>query len=208
MNKIYNLFILISIVIIGCKSKDINDNKISQSINSLDMTIFSKEGKKLISIVSPYSNYDKEINTFNLNETTINLFKNSKLEYIINADSSKLSNKKNVLELNGNVIVKSTSAEENELYANSFIWKFQNSKYLLIGNVKFQNNTIILSSDKAILNKTNNIIEFFNPVKYKIQDSANKNIFEIKSQNAYYNINTKSVSFTSNEDRVRSKIYF
>ncbi len=208
MNKIYNLFILISIVIIGCKSKDINDNKISQSINSLDMTIFSKEGKKLISIVSPYSNYDKEINTFNLKETTINLFKNSKLEYIINADSSKLSNKKNVLELNGNVIVKSTSAEENELYANSFIWKFQNSKYLLIGNVKFQNNTIILSSDKAILNKTNNIIEFFNPVKYKIQDSANKNIFEIKSQNAYYNINTKSVSFTSNEDRVRSKIYF
>ena len=208
MNKIYNLFILISIVIIGCKSKDINDNKISQSINSLDMTIFSKEGKKLISIVSPYSNYDKEINTFNLKETTINLFKNSKLEYIINADSSKLSNKKNVLELNGNVIVKSTSAEENELYANSFIWKFQNSKYLLIGNVKFQNNTIILSSDKAILNKTNNIIEFFNPVKYKIQGSANKNIFEIKSQNAYYNINTKSVSFTSNEDRVRSKIYF
>jgi len=208
MNKIYNLFILISIVIIGCKSKDINDNKISQSINSLDMTIFSKEGKKLISIVSPYSNYDKEINTFNLKETTINLFKNSKLEYIINADSSKLSNKKNVLELNGNVIVKSTSAEENELYANSFIWKFQNSKYLLIGNVKFQNNTIILSSDKAILNKNNNIIEFFNPVKYKIQGSANKNIFEIKSQNAYYNINTKSVSFTSNEDRVRSKIYF
>ena len=208
MNKIYNLFILISIVIIGCKSKDINDNKISQSINSLDMTIFSKEGKKLISIVSPYSNYDKEINTFNLKETTINLFKNSKLEYIINADNSKLSNKKKVLELNGNVIVKSTSAEENELYANSFIWKFQNSKYLLIGNVKFQNNTIILSSDKAILNKNNNIIEFFNPVKYKIQGSANKNIFEIKSQNAYYNINTKSVSFTSNEDRVRSKIYF
>ena len=77
-----------------------------------------------------------------------------------------------------------------------------------MGNVKFENNTITLSSNKAILNKKNNIIEFFNPVKYKVNDSSNNKRYEVKSENAYYNIDTKSVSFKSKEQTVRSKIYF
>ncbi len=32
--------------------------------------------------------------------------------------------------------------------------------------------------------------------------------YEINSENAYYNIDNKSVNFKSKEERVRSKIYF
>ena len=32
--------------------------------------------------------------------------------------------------------------------------------------------------------------------------------YETKSENAYYNIDNKSVNFKSKEERVRSKIYF
>ena len=113
-----------------------------------------------------------------------------------------------MLELKGNVVVKTLIKEGDKLYSNSFTWNILNSEYLLVGNVKFENNSITLSSNKAILNKDNNIIEFFNPVKYEIKDSNNKKAFEINSENAYYDINTKSVSFRSNEKRVRSKIYF
>ena len=74
--------------------------------------------------------------------------------------------------------------------------------------MKFINNLITLSSNKAILNKKDNIIEFFNPVEYKFNDSNNEKRYEIKSENAYYNLNTKSVSFRSEKERVRSKIYF
>ena len=74
--------------------------------------------------------------------------------------------------------------------------------------MKFINNSITLSSNKAILNKNNNIIEFFNPVKYKVNDNNNKSGYEVNSQNAYYNIEKKSVSFSSKKERVRSKIYF
>ena len=79
---------------------------------------------------------------------------------------------------------------------------------LLIGNVKFENNSVTLSSNKAILNKTNNIIEFFNPVRYKFNEGNNQSRYEVKSENAYYNIDTKSVSFKSKEQTVRTKIYF
>ena len=65
-----------------------------------------------------------------------------------------------------------------------------------------------LSSNKAILKKSINIIEFFNPVKYKINDSTKERGYEINSENAYYNIDTKTVNFISNEERVRTKIYF
>ena len=208
MNKFFKLLFLIPIIIGGCKTKEVNNQIVNQSINSLNMNIFSSDGQKLLSIKSPYSKYDREKNTFNLKETTINLFKDNKNEFLITSDNSKLSNNNKLIELNGNVLVKSLSKKEDKLYSNSFTWNIENSKFLLIGNVKFQNNLISLSSNKAILNKTNNIIEFFNPVQYKFNESNNKSSYEVNSENAYYNIVTKSISFKSRDERVRSKIYF
>ena len=208
MNRWYKLFLILPIIIIGCKNKEIDEKYLSQSINTLDMNIFSKEGEKLISIKSPYSNYDKERNTFDLKETTINLFKDNNLEYIINSDNSKLSNNNKLLELDGNVSVKTIVQQGDKLTANRFTWNIQNSEYLLIGNVKLENSLITLSSNKAILKKSTNIIEFFNPVKYKFKDNMNDSGYEINSENAYYNIDNKSVNFKSKEERVRSKIYF
>ena len=208
MNRFYKLLFLISIIIVGCKSRAIDDNTISQSINSLYMNIFSNEGKKLLSIKSPYSHYDNQKNTFNLKETTIELFNNNENEYIITSDESKLSNNNKLVQLNGNVLIKSLIKKEDKLYSNNFIWNIEKSEFLLVGNVKFKNYSITLSSDKAILNKTNNIIEFFNPVLYTVNDGNNQSGYEVKSENAYYNIDTKSVSFKSKKQKVRSKIYF
>ena len=208
MNRLYNFVFLIPLIIFGCKNKEIDEKYLIQSINTLDMNIFSKEGEKLISIRSPYSYYDKESNTFDLKETTINLFKDNKLEYIINSDNSKLSNNNKLLELDGNVLVKTIIQQGDKLTANSFTWNIQNSDYLLIGNVKFENSLVTLNSNKAILNKSTNIIEFFNPVKYKFKDNMKDSGYEINSENAYYDIDKKSVIFKSKEARVRSKIYF
>ena len=131
MNRWYKLFLILPIIIIGCKNKEIDEKYLSQSINTLDLNIFSKEGEKLISIKSPYSNYDKERNTFNLKETTINLFTDNKLEYIVNSDNSKLSNNNKLIELDGNVLVKTIIQEGDKLTANSFTWNIQDSEYLL-----------------------------------------------------------------------------
>ena len=208
MNRFYKLFFIIPLIILGCKSKDIDEKYLSQSINDMNMNIFSKDGEKLLFIKSPYSKYDKGTNKFNLKDTTINIFKDNKLEYIINSDNSKLSNDNKLIELNGNVLVQTINQQDDKLTANSFTWNIQNSEYLLLGDVKLENNLITLSSNKAILKKSTNIIEFFNPVKYKFKDNIKDSGYEINSENAYYNIDNKSVNFKSKEERVRSKIYF
>ena len=208
MNRWYKLFLILPLIIIGCKNKEIDENYLSQSINTLNMNIFSKEGEKLISIKSPYSNYDKERNTFDLKETTINLFKDNNLEYIVNSDKSKLSNNNKLVELDGNVLIKTIVQQSDKLTANSFTWNIENSEYLLIGNVKFENSLITLTSNKAILRKSTNIIEFFKPVKYTVKSIMRDSEYEINSENAYYNIDNKSVNFKSKDARVRSKIYF
>tara|TARA_Y100000746_G_C15119430_1_gene291920 strand:- start:28 stop:546 length:519 start_codon:yes stop_codon:yes gene_type:complete len=172
------------------------------------MNIYSKEGVKLYSIKSPNSNYNKEINKFNLKETTINIFNDNELEYIINSNKSELSNNNKLIELNGNVLVKTINQQEDKLTANKFIWNIQKSEYLLLGNVKLENSLVILSSNKAILKKSTNIIEFFNPVKYKVKNNIRDSRYEVNSENAYYNIDNKSIIFKSQESRVRSKIYF
>lgn len=206
MNNIYKLIIIFPFVLLGCKPSGIDGNRIMQKIDSLDMNIYSNQGEKIYRIISPNSSYDIIRQTLNLKNTTINLYSNKELKYIINSDESKLSNNNKILELKGNVILKSLLEDNDILHSDYFIWNIEESKYLLKGNIKFENENIILNSNKATLS-SDNIIEFYNPVKYIIKKD-NKSNYEINSENAFYNIKTKSVIFKSKNNRVRSKIYF
>ena len=207
MNKFYKILILVPYLILGCKYKPIDEKILLQRIDSLDMNIYSGQGEKIYTIKSPESNYDRDSNTFNLKETTINLYNNEKIKYIINSDQSILSNNNKIIELIGNVKLITFDQDDDTLIAKNFKWNIDDSNYLLTGDVKFENKYIILISNKAILN-SNNIVEFVNPVKYIIKNDNNENSYEINSENAFYNIETKSVSLESENKQVRSKIYF
>jgi LPS export ABC transporter protein LptC len=207
MNNLYKLIIIFPVLITGCSPNVIEENKVIQKIDSLDMNIFSNEGEKIYSVKSPYSSYDKNKQKFQLRKTTINIFKGEETKYIIDSDESSLSNNNKNLELKGNVKMITINQEDEILYADSFSWNIDETYYLLKGNIRFENKNIILNSEKATLG-TDNIIEFYNPVKYIIKDGNNEKKYEINSENAFYNINTESVSFSAKEERVRSKIYF
>ena len=209
MVNLYKIIFLIPVLLtFGCKNNSLENTKLIQEIDSLDMKIFSNEGKKIYSIKSPNSSYDIERSVFDLKSTTIHLFEGKNTKYIINSDESKLSNNNKRLELSGNVKLKSLFLDDDiSLTANNFIWNIDESKYLLEGEVEFENKNIILRSDKATLNNED-IIEFFNPVNYILKDEYNEKKYEINSENAFYNINTESLSFGANEKRVRSILYF
>ena len=207
MSKIFTLIIFLPVFVLGCKSKVIEENKFTQRINSLDMNIFSMNGEKIYSITSPYSSFDKNQLKFKSKNTNINIFNGEEIKYIINSDESTLSENNQLLKLTGNVKLKIFKRDEDILYADNSIWNIEETKYLLEGNIRFENKNIILNSSKAKLGK-DNIIEFFNPVKYIIKDENNENKYAITSENAYYNLNTESVSFKSKDKRVKSIIYF
>ena len=206
MTNIYRLIIFSAFFIVGCTSNVNEVNKVIQKIESLDMNIFSKKGEKIYSITSPNSSYDKVKLRFNLKKTTINIFEGEEVKYVINSNSSALSNNNNIVELNGDVELKSLKRDIDYLYGDNLIWIINENKYELTGNIKFENKNLLLYSNKAILDKEN-VIEFFNPVKYIIKENNQKK-FEINSQKAYYNIDTKSLSFRAKDKKVRSTIYF
>ena len=207
MNNIYKLIFLLQIFILGCAPSITKGNKVTQKINSLDMNIFSKSGEKIYSVTSPYSIYNNNQLRFELKKPTINIFKGKEIKYIINSDESTLSNNNKLLILTGNVKLKTLNQDDDFLYSDNFIWNIEETKYLLEGNIRFENKNIILNSKKAML-FSDNIIEFFNPVKYIIKDDNNENKYEINSENAYYNLETESVCFEAKDKRVRSVIYF
>ena len=64
MNKIYRLISFLPILIIGCTPNVIEENKVRQKIDSLDMDIFSNKGEKIYSLTSPYSSFDKNKQKF------------------------------------------------------------------------------------------------------------------------------------------------
>jgi len=207
MNNIYRFIIFLPFFILGCASNVIDENKVIQKIESLDMTIFSESGDKIYSITSPNSSYDTIELKFELKNAIINILNGEETKYIISSEESSLSDNNKLLKLKGNVKLKTLKKDGDILYADNFIWNIENTNYLLEGNIRFENQNIILKSGKAILGSDNKI-EFFNPVKYIINDENIENKYEINSENAYYNLITKSVSFKAKYKRVKSIIYF
>ena len=207
MNNLYKLILILPLFIVGCAPNIIEEKDFAKEINSLDLNIYSKDGEKKYTITSPHSIYDNFKNKFKFQKTTINIFQDDKTKYIINSDESSLSRNNKVLELKGNVELKTINQDEDYLFADNFIWNIDEANYLLTGNIRFENKNVILTSGKAKLG-SDNIIEFFNPVKYIIKDENNENRYETKSENAYYDINQESLIFKATNKRVSSKIYF
>ena len=207
MTNICRLLTFLPFVVLGCAPNVIEENKVIQKIDSLDMNIFSKKGDILYSITSPNSIYNKGELKFELKKPIINIFKGEETKYIISSEESTLSDNNKLLKLRGNVRLKTLKQDEDRLYADNFVWNIEANNYLLEGNIRFENQNIILNSSKARLN-SDNIIEFFNPVEYIIKDENNDNKYEIKSENAYYNLNTEAISFQAKDKRVKSIIYF
>ena len=192
---------------LGCAPNVIDENKVKQKIDSLNMTIFSSSGDKIYSITSPNSSYDNIDLRLELKKPIIKIFNGEETKYIISSEESSLLNNNKLLKLKGNVKLITIKKNGDILYADNFIWNIENTNYLLEGNIRFENQNIILNSGKAILD-SDNIIEFFNPVKYIIKDENKENKYEINSENAYYNLSTESVSFKAKDKRVKSIIYF
>ena len=207
MNNLYKLILILPIFIIGC-APNINEKKsLTKEINNLDLNIFSENGEKKYTITSPHSIYDNFKNKFKFQKTTINIFQEDKIKYIINSDESFLSRGNKILELKGNVKLKTINQDGDLLFADNFVWDIDESNYLLTGNIRFENKNVILQSGKAKM-ASDNIIEFFNPVKYIIKDDNNEKRYETNSENAYYDMNKESLSFSAKSKRVSSKIYF
>jgi len=91
---------------LGCAPKVIDENKVIQKIDSLDMTIFSKSGDKIYSISSPNSSYNKSELKFEFKKPTINILNGKETKYIISSEESTLSDNNKLLKLKGNVKLK------------------------------------------------------------------------------------------------------
>ena len=83
MSKNYRLIIFLPLLMLGCASNVIDENKVIQKIDSLDMTIFSKSGDQIYSITSPNSSYDNIELKFELKKPIINIFNGKETKYII-----------------------------------------------------------------------------------------------------------------------------
>ena len=106
MSNIYRLIIFLPLFMLGCAPTVIDENKVIQKIDSLDMTIFSKSGDKIYSITSPKSSYDIGELKFELKNPSINIYKGEETKYIISSEESTLSENNKLLNLKGNVKLK------------------------------------------------------------------------------------------------------
>ena len=156
---------------------------------------------------TPYSVLNQTDQSYLLNKTNIKFFDQENVKYNVNSDSAKLLNNK-FLELKGNVEINDFNNNKTIIKSNNLFWDIDKSEFILEGEVSLVNNIINLSSSKALFDKRDDTILFYNPIKYNYIDEEGIRKYNISSENAYYNISTKDVIFKSKNDKVKSKLIF
>ena len=208
MNKfLYFICILFSLIISGCNINTNNINKSILKIEKFNLNHYSKNGKKLYMLDSPYSVFNQTDHSYLFNKTNIKFFEDEEVKYNVNSDSAKLLNNK-FIELNGNVEINDFNNDKTIIRSNKLFWNIDESEFILEGNVELVNNVINLNSSKALLDKKSDIIIFYDPVKYNYNDEDSIKKYNVSSENAYYNIITKDVIFESENDKVKSRLFF
>ena len=209
MNKYYRCIGILSFLIISSCSntaKEIEESTLS--IKNFNLSHYSKNGNKLYNLDTPYSIFNKKEQVYLLDKTSIKLFQNNSLKYVVKSDSARLINNNKVIELKGNVMISDIENNNTIIKSNNLFWDINKSKFILEGKVYLLTKSIKLNSSKAILDRESNIITFFKPVEYIYLDENNISKYDIKSENAYYNINNQDVIFKSENNNVRSRIIF
>ena len=208
MNRFFYLIcILSSLFISSCNISTKKTNKSVLIIKDFNLNHYSKNGNKLYMLETPYSVLNQTDQSYLLNKTNIKFFDQENVKYNVNSDSAKLLNNK-FLELKGNVEINDFNNNKTIIKSNNLFWDIDKSEFILEGKVSLVNNIINLSSSKALFDKKDDIILFYNPIKYNYKDEEGIRKYNISSENAYYNISTKDVIFKSKNDKVKSKLIF
>ena len=208
MNRIFYLIcILSSLFISSCNVSTQKTNKSVLIIEDFNLNHYSKNGSKLYMLETPYSVFNQTDQSYLLNKTNIKFFDKENVKYNVNSDSAMLLNN-NFLELTGNVEINDFKNNKTIIKSNNLFWDIDKSEFILEGEVSLVNNIINLSSSKALFDKKDDIILFYNPIKYNYKDEEGIRKYNISSENAYYNISTKDVIFKSKDDKVKSKLIF
>ena len=199
---IFSIYLLLSSCSTSIKKIDSN-----LAIDDFSMTHFEINGDKSYAISSPKSLFIKDIQIYKLDETEILFYEENKVSYIIKSLKSSLLNNKDI-ELIGNVRLYDLNNKANTINANKAFWNIDKDEFTLIGDVILNNNSIKIESSKATLNKKENIIKFFKPVKYRYLNNSSTLNYKVKADNAYYDLNKKTLLFESKNERIKSKINF
>jgi len=208
MNKIFYLIcILSSLFISSCNVSTKKPNKSVLIIKDFNLNHYSKNGSKLYMLETPYSVFNQTDQSYLLNKTNIKFFDKENVKYNVNSDNAMLLNNK-ILELKGNVEINDFNNNKTIIKSNNLFWDIDKSEFILEGQVSLVNNIINLSSSKALFDKKDDIILFYNPIKYNYKDEEGIRKYDISSENAYYNILTKDIIFKSKNDKVKSKLIF
>jgi len=199
---IFSIYLLLSSCSTSIKKIDSN-----LAIDDFSMTQFEINGDKSYAISSPKSLFIKDNQIYKLDKTEILFYEENKVNYIIKSLKSSLLNNKDI-ELIGNVRLYDLNNKANTINANKAFWNIDKYEFTLIGDVILNNNSINVESSKAVLNKKENIIKFFKPVKYRYLNNSSTLNYKVKADNAYYDLNKKTLFFESKNDRIKSKINF
>jgi len=149
---------------------------------------------------SPEAQFDLINNLVFANNSSINVYTNDEMKFLINSKKSIINNNLNIITLDDGINVSLYDKEKSILKANKIIWDINNSLMDIKGNIFLKNNQYLLRAGSALYKKSVGIIYFSNIKSYELytlKNGANNTFLKVYADNAEVSIENKSLKFKS-----------
>ena len=207
-----SVILLLSLqLIVGCKSKLVEDETVNFNIIDFNLDQLDSDGNIQFNLKSKEALIDPTNTNINISKLRITLYRNSTAIYLISSKLGYFDRLRNIITLKREVILKDLTARNNsEIITDRLTWNL-NSKILhLEGNIKMTTDSSKLIAHKAIYDQNINKINIYQIKKYEVynynNDLKTRPTFSLMSDKAILDRANNKLVFYSDLNKVQSKI--
>ncbi len=206
----YNLILLVSVFTVSCNTiTPISENNSNEfEFEKLTIKNHNKDGQIKYIIRSERATVENSQNKIIAFLPVIILYNNNQPQYTINSRDGIINNIEQIINLNGNVQMFDSLNELINISADSMKWDIGQSKISFISNVKLNHKESKVVANRADYYRNKDEILFYeiSTINNQIFNKGQRAVIGVDSEEAVYNLITKKLEFSSQNNRVRSTI--
>ncbi len=205
--KSISFFFLLVILLSSCSKKP--DNKENSSFKFKDIYVeqADKNGIKQFTFKTKKAKINELDKSIKAKDSLVIFFQSNKPTYKLTSNTSNLTGNGEKILLDSGIEMISLLNDDFSIKAERIIWLKELAQATVDGNIIAKIKGSRFLAKKAIYNHKKNIVKFTGIDEYNYSNLHNKAKISIQAENALWNGDINTITFTNNESKVLTKIF-
>ena len=206
-SKSINHLFLLAILLSACSKGTVNKDISSFKFNDIYVEQVDKNGIKQFTFKTKKAKINELDKSIKAKDSLVIFYQGNKPTYKLTSNSSNLTGNGEKILLDSGIEMISLLNNDFSVKAESIIWIKELAQATVEGNIIVNIKGSSFLAKKAIYNHKKNLVKFIGIDEYNYYNFNNKAKISILAENALWNGDINTLTFTNNDSKVLTKIF-